>query len=277
MLPLLLALLLAPARAAEAPSRPRLVAVIVVDQMRADYLERFRGRATGGFARFLKDGAVYTQARQLHVPTETCPGHAALSTGEMPDAHGIVGNDWREAAGGDEVYCASDARFNRGPGRLAATALADRLKEADPASKALAISGKDRAAIMLGGHKPDAAIWIDRGGAPTTSGYYGEFPAWAKSAASATPAKPDELDRLTLELALAGLRAMSLGADEHPDLLLLSFSATDYIGHAHGPDSAQIGEDLEALDARLARLFEALDAQAGKGRWAAFLSADHGV
>jgi predicted AlkP superfamily pyrophosphatase or phosphodiesterase len=78
-----------PARAAE---KPRLVVVVVVDQMRADYVHRYGGRWTGGLRRLLDQGAVFQQAAYPHLATVTCVGHATISTGAFPRSHGIVGN-----------------------------------------------------------------------------------------------------------------------------------------------------------------------------------------
>src|SRR4051812_13231598 len=75
-----------------ATDAPRLVLVIVVDQMRADYLDRFA--FTKGFARLKSEGAVFTNAYHGHVPTETCPGHSVILTGQFPNVTGIVGNEW---------------------------------------------------------------------------------------------------------------------------------------------------------------------------------------
>src|SRR5689334_21590887 len=89
VIPALLAWTLAAAPPASAP--PRLVVVIAVDQLRADYLDRFRAWfGPGGFNRFFRTGAVYPRARYVHVTTETCPGHAVMLTGSYATVNGIV-------------------------------------------------------------------------------------------------------------------------------------------------------------------------------------------
>ncbi len=70
---------------------------------------------------------------------------------------------------------------------------------------------------------------------------------------------------------------LALGKDETPDLLLLSFSSTDYVGHAFGPDSWEVADTFLRLDRQLARLLHLLDQRVGKGAYVFCLSADHGV
>lgn len=278
---------LAAALASAAP--PRLFVLVSVDQMRAAYLER--ESPAGGLARLRERGAVFTEARHEHAPTETCPGHAVISTGRYPSSNGIVGNDWLDRADG-LVYCAEDPLFGRSPERLSGYALADALKAARPEAKVFSVSIKDRAAIMLGGKKADFAIWFDKtGGTFTTSGYYAR-PSWLdglnarlrKKGGLLLPGATDYTavaespagDRLVLAAALEALRRERLGRDQTPDLLAISFSATDYVGHAHGGASAEMAGQLRSLDAVLARLFEELDDAVGEGRWDLALTADHG-
>src|SRR5271169_1713559 len=66
---------------AKAPARPKLVVLLVVDQMRADYVEKFRGQWTGGLKRLLVEGAWFREAAYPYAATETCVGHATISTG----------------------------------------------------------------------------------------------------------------------------------------------------------------------------------------------------
>ena len=81
--------------------RPRLVLLIVVDQFRYDYLERF-GDLFGpnGLRRLLRDGASWTQANYDHIPTYTAPGHGTMMTGAYPSESGIIGNEWFDRASG---------------------------------------------------------------------------------------------------------------------------------------------------------------------------------
>src|SRR5215475_6868883 len=91
------------------PKRPRLVLLIVVDQFRYDYLERF-GELFGpnGFKRLLRDGASWAQANYDHMPTYTAPGHSTMMTGAWPAETGIIGNEWPDRATGKNVSSVSD-------------------------------------------------------------------------------------------------------------------------------------------------------------------------
>ena len=182
-----LLLLLALPLAAAPP--PTLVVVISVDQMRPDYLERFRpwfGR--DGFNRFLEYGAVLSQARQRHAIMYTGPVHAAIGTGLDPRHSGIIANNWYDLVSQREVYCAEDRRtawVGEGPGApripiLPASpvleddaSLGDRLKEKFPGARVVGLALKDRAAVLMAGRKADAALWFEeRFGRFVTSSYY---------------------------------------------------------------------------------------------------------
>lgn len=93
---------------------------------------------------------------------------------------------------------------------------------------------------------------------------------------SILPATPHG-NTLTTEFAKAAILGEQMGADSIPDFLALSYSSTDYIGHAHGPNSLEIEDAFLRLDKELGQFFDFLDKQVGKGEWMVFLSADHGV
>ena len=76
------------------PARPKLVVVLVVDQMRADYVDKFLGQWTGGLKRLVEEGAWFRDAAYPYAATETCVGHATISTGAFPATHGMVANAW---------------------------------------------------------------------------------------------------------------------------------------------------------------------------------------
>ncbi len=84
----------------------------------------------------------------------------------------------------------------------------------------------------------------------------------------------NELVRLCAE---ASVRGMQLGVDAAPDLLCVSFSATDLMGHYFGPESVEARDGLLRLDQTLGRFLQFLDGAVGEGRYALFLTADHGV
>ncbi|MEK7381872.1 MAG: alkaline phosphatase family protein [Elusimicrobiota bacterium] len=279
------------ASAAGAFEKPRLGVVVVVDQMRADYLER-DPVYSGGFKRLAAEGAVFTRARHLHIPTETAPGHAAISTGRNPSVHGIVANDWFDRVSGRETYCVADASYGIGPEHLDGPTLSDGLKASDPQARVFAVSSKDRAAVTLGGRRPDLVLWFDRvAGEFTTSSYY-RRPAWlgafnaklkasgllavkdgkVPSAVLATPA----LDRATADLASELVRRESVGRGSSTDLLLVSFSGTDTVGHRYGTQASEMTTQLRAVDALLGKLL-AQWSKASGGSLVLALTADHGA
>ena len=176
-----------------AAAKPSLVVVISVDQMRADYLERFRPWfGEDGFNRFLDRGAVYPEARHRHAVTFTGPGHAAIGTGLDPRESGIVANRWYDTVSGQGVYCVEDRRTGwvgvqnppkipiqpASPALLNGDSLGDRLKETFPGSRVVGLSLKDRAAVLMAGRKADAAIWFEERFARfVTSTYYARRPS----------------------------------------------------------------------------------------------------
>ncbi|MCG6958053.1 MAG: alkaline phosphatase family protein [Gemmatimonadetes bacterium] len=84
-------------------------------------------------------------------------------------------------------------------------------------------------------------------------------------------------DRAVAGFAKEAIDALQLGQRGHVDFLALSFSATDYVGHAYGPLSQEQMDNLVRLDGELGALFAFLDEHVGRGNWVAGLSADHGV
>ncbi len=166
---------------------PRLVLLLIVDQCRADYLERFRPLLTHGFDRLLRESVVFTNTHHDHASTKTAPGHATLGTGAHPSRHGIISNSWRDLGSGEWIDSDDDDRWTRdkSPHRLLVPTLSDRLKELWPESKAFGASGKSRGAILPVGRNADGAFWFDddfETGHYVTSTYYGETPpAWLEA------------------------------------------------------------------------------------------------
>jgi predicted AlkP superfamily pyrophosphatase or phosphodiesterase len=175
--------------AATPESRPKLVVVVVVDQMRFDYYERFASQWQHGFARLRDEGRLFTDARHQHALTETAPGHATIATGRHPAKHGIVANRWLDRETGERVAAVDDPNATilgrDEPGGVSAANLlregvGDWMQQADPAAVVISIAIKDRAAILLGGKGPDAALWYDDAlGGFTSSSYYADaLPEW---------------------------------------------------------------------------------------------------
>lgn len=175
--------------------RPKLVVGIVVDQMRADYLDRFAAKYTaGGFKRLMGEGF---NCRNHHYPyalTVTAAGHAAVYTGSIPAINGIVGNDWYDRRTRRNVYCVEDSTVRTvgvdnervgkmSPRNLLTSTITDQLRLASSfRSKTIGIAIKDRGAILPAGHAANAAYWFDsKTGNWLTSTYYmKELPAWVK-------------------------------------------------------------------------------------------------
>ena len=148
---------------------PKLVVVISVDQFSADLFAEYRARYTQGFARLLS-GAVFPAGYQSHAATETCPGHSTILTGDHPARTGIIANDWTDFSApraDKEVYCAEDEsvpgstsdNYTVSDKHLKVSTLGEWMKLADPQSRVVAVSGKDRSAVMMAGHKTDEIWW----------------------------------------------------------------------------------------------------------------------
>lgn len=168
--------------------RPALVLFVSVDQLRADYLTRFDTLYTGGLRRLLDAGAVFTEARYRHADTETAPGHAVLLSGRHPSRSGIISNQWYDVLLRRDVYCVEDpvqvalGGEGRGasPANFSGFTVGDVLKRSSPDSRVVAVAGKDRSAVLMGGRRADGAYWYENAqGRFVTSSYYARTaPAW---------------------------------------------------------------------------------------------------
>ena len=97
-----------------ASTQPKLVVFIVVDQMLPEHFSRFDDLYSGGLKRLFDDGAVFLNGMHHHAATYTATGHATLSTGRFPGAHGIVGNSWFDrAAGNRDTYASADSTVHQ--------------------------------------------------------------------------------------------------------------------------------------------------------------------
>jgi len=161
----------APASAPAPSGPPKLLIVISVDQFSADLYNEYRQYFTGGLGR-LSRGMVFPMGFQSHAATETCPGHSTILTGDRPARTGIVANEWIDqgAARDDKkIYCAEDEtapgstsdHYTVSDRHLRVPTLGDLMRRADPRSRSVAVAGKDRAAIMMGGHDPNTRWWWD--------------------------------------------------------------------------------------------------------------------
>jgi hypothetical protein len=361
---LTLGLLACPAAGVSNPAaeadRPRLAVLVVFDQLRADYLTRWESLfGESGFHRLQRDGAWFQECYYPYANTVTGAGHASLMTGCSPNRHGIVGNEWYDAAAGRTVYCVASERYERvpapaerprqvgeppnaadgvSPERLMAPTVGDVLKEATAGrARVVSLSFKDRSAVPPGGRHADGCYWLGKGAEVMTSSYYRDsLPPWAADfnrdrerdrwlgkdwtrlrpdldyvrysgpddvagegtgskqgrtfphPLGAGLAKPGPVyyealynspfgNDLLLDLVKRAVDGENLGVRDAPDLLCVSFSSNDSVGHCYGPDSQEVLDVTLRSDLIVRDLLAYLDAKVGKGRYVLALTADHGV
>ncbi|HSE37517.1 MAG TPA: alkaline phosphatase family protein [Blastocatellia bacterium] len=331
-------------------AKPKLVLLIVVDQFRYDYLERFGDLfGNGGFKRLMSEGALFTNANYDYVPTFTACGHAAIASGSIPSLNGIVGNNYFDRESGKmRVMVADDSAHlvngkaisEKGgaasPRTLIGTTIGDQMRLANNfQSKVVAAALKDRSAVLPGGYRPNGAFWFSEADGEFVSSdyYFKELPAWVKKfdagdrankyfgmkwerllpadAYKRAQAENLQLERLSLgsgfphvvtgdeakpgpkfynaftitpfaseylsEFAKAAVDAESLGADEYPDLLSISFSSPDLAGHYYGPDSQEVIDTFVRLDRVIADLLTFIDKKVGLADTIIAVTGDHGV
>lgn len=326
---------------------PKLMVGIVVDQMCYEYLYRFRDHYTeGGFKRLMNEGTNCRTTHYNYVPTYTGPGHASIYTGTTPSNHGIVANDWLDRVANSTVNCVEDQTVQTvgsdskkgmfSPARLKVNTITDQLKLERPASKVIAMSIKNRGAILPGGHLSDGTYWFDSksGDFITSTFYKQELPQWVADfnkknlpeksmkqvwntffpieryvesgpdnspyehllPGKTEPVFPYDLSKMSTketaydlftctpfantfltDFAIQALHAEKMGQNGATDMLCISYSSTDIIGHEFGPQSKEIQDTYIRLDRELERLLNELDNTLGKGNYTLFLTADHAV
>ena len=313
-----------PTQRATTAHQPRLVVLLVIDQLPEWAFEAKRPALTGGFARLLTEGEWHV-GRHPSAATLTAPGHALLGTGE-PTAHsGILANKWWHREVARELESTRDADGNETRAWLRVPGLGDAIATR-PGAKAVAISLKDRAAILPLGHRGEA-IWydkalpgwtslapiawladwnhaqpiaahlhdawtpLDRARLAELSGTVDDQPGEVGDkglgptfphAADRTPDPADAIfamplgNDLVLDTATHAIEVEQLGADDTPDLLVISLSAYDYIGHGWGHESWEAWDATLRLDARLATFLADLD-RLVPGRWSMIVTSDHGA
>src|SRR2546423_1389690 len=340
----------APAR--RSSERPRLVLLIVVDQFRYDYLERYGDLfIEGGLRRLMRERASWTEANSDQVPTYTAPGHATLMTGTWPAEHGILANNWFERETGTRVSSVTDnstlllgglaGEIGKSPRRLLALTLGDELRlTTNDRSKVIGISVKDRSAILPAGRHASAAYWqsSNNGNFVSSNYYFNSLPAWVEHfnqthmadsffakhwdrllpeseyskrvGADAQPwenlfagtydtntfphvvtgglSKPGVMfyksldytpfsNDLLLAFAKETIVNEDLGRDDDTDILTISFSANDYVGHRFGPYSQEAMDVTPRMDRDLEDLLNFVDARVGLRDTIVVFTADHGV
>ena len=353
LLVLMLALGAAPAAQpqgppAAQPAPPRLLVMIVIDQFRADYPDRYGSTWTSGLHRLFTEGATFPRNAYPYAGTVTCAGHATIGTGLFPASHGMTANTWYDQATRTSVACADDraaapigfgglaAAEHHGPRALLAQTFADQLRTHSPGTRVTSISLKARSAIGMAGHAGPGVMvmWEEDSGVWATSGDYAKTPwpevdryvaahpvardygaVWSRLLPDAAyrstddgagesashgwlrtfphpldspSGKPDQTfvwrwerspwsDAYIGGLADGLVDALQLGRGNGTDMLALSFSALDLVGHEFGPASHEVQDVLVRLDRTIGQVLDTLDREVGRDHYVLALSADHGV
>jgi arylsulfatase A-like enzyme len=337
--------------------RPKLVVLLVFDQFRGDYLSRWHdlfGR--GGFRRLMENGAWYQNCHYPYAITVTGAGHASLSTGQTPSEHGIVSNSWYDREKQGFVYCVQEGIQGKGPidltkitpKYLETKTIGDVLHAARPASKVVALSLKDRAAVLLAGKEKSHFCSWHIADAPVAAQkeWLGKFfledrqhtsPDWLRAIDAGSHWKnddhwkpcygeqqllyerrctvikdvdeprfdhfirpsgsPDQIataDSDTVKKYYKALQFSPFGNDllleaikltierghlspTDPNLLLVSFSSNDLVGHVWGPDSPEVLDVTLRTDELISELLRYLDEKVGENQYLMCVTADHGV
>ncbi len=299
--------------------KPKLVIMLVFDQFRGDYLDRYRAdfKAKNGWNLFLRQGAHFTDCYYDYANLITAAGHSTIGTGAYSDGHGIGLNEWWEP-GPDgkphQVSSVEDARYTlvgvpaggaispgTSPKNEMASTVGDELVVATQGrARVYGVSFKDRAAILTSGHTQRAAFWTDHdSGDWITSTYWlKSLPAWVvafndgkrqaqarKESGVATGSFYEKVGRTPASVSYQLDFAKALIEHEHlgnnpagvPDLLTLSISSTDILGHAVGPDSLEHRTMIDEADTQLDRFFTWLDGTVGLSNVVVTFTGDHGV
>jgi hypothetical protein len=313
-------------------AQPKLVVIVVVDQLRGDLLERYHDDfGEGGFRLLMDHGAWFTSCYYNYAATKTAPGHSTIGSGTYALGHGIFANEWWDPNLRRVISSVEDEgtkplglpigvegeKWSASPHNLQTDTIGDELKLATGGrAKVYGVALKDRAAILPVGFSADAAFFLDpRSGAFVTSTYYMQQPpAWLvqfnegktrasylnrevkdasgnvlRSTAPSKNGKGKEAsfydlvgptpwgNDYTVDIAKQIIENEKLGRGAVTDLISISFSSPDILGHKVGPDSPEHKAMLIALDRTVADFFQYLDTKVGKGNWAVALSADHGI
>ena len=337
----------APARADVTPERkPKLVVVVVVDQLRRSDLDRLAPRLTGGFKRLRNDAAVL-DGHYGQQNTYTGPGHALIASGSYGYLNGIFQNKWFNRSTNRSEGMLFDSQSkpigiakadpgdDTSPRNLLGSTVGDELKMATGgAARVVALALKERGALLLGGHLGTAYFFVDKIGEMTSSTYYmQDLPPWVKEfnaqkipdkafgttweralpadAYTAPDDQPWESDGLglgrtfphkldgkekapgpkfyeafttspagidyTFDFARAAVNGEQLGARGTTDVLAVSVSPPDLIGHAYGNNAQETVDALARTDRALGEFFKFLDGKLGKDGWIAAVTADHGA
>ncbi len=307
---------------------PKLVVLLVIDQWPEWSFEQKQSAFSKGFARIVTEGEWHV-GHHPSAATLTAPGHALIGTGEPSAKSGILANEWWHRDLGVELHSAEAADGSPTAEWLRVNGLGDAVAAAKTGAKAVSVSLKDRASILVLGHA-GTPVWYDiktarwktmsasepawltdynrsnpvapRAGevwtpldpkllarlSGTTDDQHGEVgekdlgpvfphdPATTKKPAEAFYATPVG-NEVVFDAARAAIAGEHLGEDRIPDLLVISLSAHDYVGHGWGHESWEMWDDELRLDDQLGQFLDQLDRQLGAGNWAMMITSDHGA
>lgn len=325
---------------------PKLVVLISVDQMRGDYMSRYRSDFNGGLKYLAENGQSFLNTHHNHANTSTAPGHATIATGCHPSNNGITNNSIYYRNTQKSHYSILDTSINfvgitnctlpkSSAKNLLKPSIGDIVKSYNPKSKSYSVSLKDRASILMGGHDANRAFWFDATSTQMVStNYYAEpFPDWVKNYLGKEvmaddvakgwllhpkiritydlyidsiyqengffkPKFPHNLthstnqndkdvgnflwntpfgDHFVLKFAMKLIENENLGISSHTDVLTVSLSAADYIGHGFGPDSYEVADYYYKLDQYLLEFINYLNKKIGQENYILTLTSDHGV
>jgi arylsulfatase A-like enzyme len=317
-----------PTAATPTSTGPKLCVVLVFDQMRGDYLEKWQSLfVDGGFKRLQTEGAWFADCHYPYAHTVTAAGHASLMTGCTPHEHGIIGNAWYDRRTGKTVQSITGL-LGPDPLRRKVRSLGDVLVDKTKGkAKVASVSIKDRAAILMAALR-GFVYWLSSEDEFVTSRHYADksrpWVSQYNKAAKVQAYRGKAWDRLRtdidyeplsgpdnfkfegtgsgqgrifphptpstsavknspfgnevlLDFAEATIEHEALGAGPVTDLLCVSFSSNDLVGHAYGPDSQEVLDITLRSDLIVRDLLDYLDAKVGKGNYVVALSADHGI
>jgi predicted AlkP superfamily pyrophosphatase or phosphodiesterase len=280
--------------------RPRVVVLLVLDAMRADYFDRYVA-VTPTLSRLRREGAWFSNTRINYLPTLTSVGHATIGTGTDPRVHGLAANNLfnRVTRKPQPAYQGLD------PSELMALTLAD-IWNLTTDGKAIIVGqgGAIRAtaglvghgACLVNGRAVIAASYSTRDAGWETNPRCYRMPDYLKvingrtfwdraggtwmghAIASGSAFRASSLfQRFEGEALLAVATNEPFGADEVTDLLMVNMKGPDYVSHAYGPNAPEMKEAMVELDLQLSRLLDVLGRKAGPGGLLLAITADHGM
>ncbi|MBQ8336481.1 MAG: alkaline phosphatase family protein [Bacteroidaceae bacterium] len=292
-------------------SSPKLYLNIVVDQLRTDFMYEFSGLyGDGGFKRLLAGGCVYPNSYYAFENVDRASAMATLMTGTNPYVNGIVGERWFDRKTLRTLSCVEDKSYKGlysispyAPTRLNAITITDEMKRASRGKAIVcAIAPDEDAAVISGGHAPDAALWKNNSaGFWSSSTYYGVYPQWAADMNKKVQGRSAKWEPMldkerynhfgekaasfsysfdgknkvrtykttacmndeVVEMALAFLKESDAGKDNIADCLSLTFYAGNIDGRPMEQRPLEIQDIYARLDKSLETLFGELDKSVG--------------